>query len=533
MTMMAGRFRGAAYTGGVGREAGFGGGGDAPCQGDMKATPGRAVRDEYAMNQAGTERRFVIPLVLLIWLGCGSPLNCHWPFLDHGPSAGCAFAADALPAANDRSADAGWDHLLHRAYLPADFDQQVFDELWTTWEQPLRSEAEGADVARRRKMAMDRYGLTPHPDDPSRSLQYVVDDAGRWSMSCLACHQGTVAGRTIPGAPNTLYALETLTEEVRQVKIRLQKPLGHMDLGGLLMPLGTTVGTTNAVMFGVALLRHRDADLAIIPKSPRFDLAHHDMDAPAWWHYHSRRRIYADAFAPKGHRMLMQFLMVKENGPERFREWEDEFRDIEAWIDALEPPPWEGPVNAARVAEGRELFVTHCGNCHGTYDGPRNGPGRSYPERVIAIDEIGTDRDRFDALTADQRKALNDSWFAADTDSISGIESPIGYVAPPLDGVWASAPYLHNGSVPTLWHLLHPEDRPRVWRRGPANAYDTERVGLAVEVRDAFPPGRLPAAERRTWFDTSRPGKGATGHTFPDVLDEAGKAAVLEYLKTL
>ena len=67
---------------------------------------------------------------------------------------------------------------------------------------------------------MDRYGLSPHPDDPSRSLQYVVDGAGKWTMSCLACHQGSVAGRVIPGAPNTRYALETLTEEVRQVKLR-------------------------------------------------------------------------------------------------------------------------------------------------------------------------------------------------------------------------------------------------------------------------------------------------------------------------
>jgi hypothetical protein len=81
-------------------------------------------------------------------------------------------------------------------------------------------------------------------------------------MSCLACHQGTVAGRVIPGAPNTRYALETLTEEVRQVKLRQGKALGHMDLGGLLMPLGTTNGTTNAVMFGVALMQHRDPDLS-------------------------------------------------------------------------------------------------------------------------------------------------------------------------------------------------------------------------------------------------------------------------------
>ena len=82
----------------------------------------------------------------------------------------------------------GWELLLTRAYLPADFDQEVFDALWTTWEEPLRSRAEEAPVEERRRMAMERYGLSPHPDDPSRSLQYAVGEDGRWTMSCLACH---------------------------------------------------------------------------------------------------------------------------------------------------------------------------------------------------------------------------------------------------------------------------------------------------------------------------------------------------------
>ena len=491
------------------------------------------------MKRAGAERGFgraFAPfLAVVVAAGVPSSLSVHLSAQE--------VAAPALAAA----AEAGYDHLVNSAYLPADFDQEVFDNLWTIWEEPAKSQAATADLAERRRMTMDRYGLFPHPLDPSRAVQYVVDDAGRWTMSCLACHQGTVAGRVVPGAPNTRYALETLTEEVRQVKLLQGKPLGHMDLGGLLMPLGTTNGTTNAVMFGVALMRHRDRDLSIIAKSPRFDLAHHDMDAPAWWHYSTRKRIYADAFAPKGHRMLMQFLLVKENGPERFREWEGDFREIEAWLESLEPPAWQAPIDAALAGQGRGLFNTHCADCHGSYDGPRRGPGRSYPERVVAIDEIGTDRVRFDSLTASNREALNVSWFAEGA-ALEGIDSPAGYVAPPLDGVWASAPYLHNGSVPTLWHLLHPANRPTVWRRldapgarpadsatagSPSPDYDFDRVGLAVDIRDSMPPERLPAAERRQWFDTTKPGKGSGGHDFPDILDEGEKAAVLEYLKTL
>jgi mono/diheme cytochrome c family protein len=247
-----------------------------------------------------------------------------------------------------------------------------------------------------------------------------------------------------------------------------------MDIGSLLLPLGTTNGTTNAVIFGVALMRHRDPDLSIVQRSPRFDLMHHDMDAPAWWHYRRRKTLYADGFAPKGHRILMQFLLVKENGPEKFREWEDDFRAIEEWIASLEPPRWTGPLDRGLADKGAGVFADHCASCHGTY-----GVGASYPDRVVPIEEVGTDRVRLDSLTAKERSELTASWFGhfgEDGQEIRDRAASFGYVAPPLDGVWATAPYFHNGSVPTLWHVLHPAERPTVWRRTPTG-YDDTRVG--------------------------------------------------------
>ncbi len=421
----------------------------------------------------------------------------------------------------------GLDLLLNKPYLPPDFDQETFDELWQTWDEPLRSQAKAADADKRRKMAYSRYGLIERSGDAQhRPLQYVVDAAGNWSMNCLACHQGKVAGRLVWGAPNSLYAMQTLYDDVRTTKLRLGKKLTHMDLGSAFMPLSRTNGATNAVMFGVVLLAHRDADLNLVggPK-PMLGLAHHDHDAPPWWHFHRKKNLYIDGFAPKAVRPLMQFLLVKENGPERFRQWERDFEDVFAYLDSLRPPRYPWSIDFGLAIRGKRAFERNCASCHGTY-----GEGGRYPERRIPIETVGTDRVRLDALTPANRKHYAESWFA-NYNRPPVDAKPAGYVAPPLDGVWASAPYFHNGSVPTLWHVLNPNERPGVWQRS-EDGYDREHVGLEIKTYKALPDSMAPS-DRRTYFDTTQPGKSAAGHNFPNKLSDTEKRAVLEYLKTL
>lgn len=424
----------------------------------------------------------------------------------------------------------GYQLLLTKPYLTPDFDDEVFAELWKTWDEPLRSQAERATPDERRQLAYRRYGLTPRaPDEPqaaTRPRQYVDDGRGGWVMNCLACHGGQVEGRNVPGVPNTLYDLQSLTEDVRVTKLRLGKTLTHMDKGSFLYPLSRSIGTTNAVMFGTILLSYRDPDLTFQRDRQLPPLVHHDHDAPAWWHYHRKSRLYADGFAPKSHRALLQFLLIPKNGPDKFQAWEEDYRAIGAWIESLRPPRYSGKIDMALAEIGGKVFTQHCARCHGSY-----GATASYPEKIIPIDDVATDRARLDSLAGDGRKRWGTSWFAYFGERPT-IDDPGGYVAPPLDGIWASAPYLHNGSVPTLWHLLHPDERPVVWQRT-EQGYDHKRVGLEVTTFDTVPAEVVDARQKRRYFDTRLFGKRSTGHDYPALLDEAEKRAVLEYLKTL
>ncbi len=420
-------------------------------------------------------------------------------------------------------AKAGYRHLTESVYLPADFDEQVLHKID---DQSFRWPLTDHDLPENsRARTWMRFGLAPRPDDPSKPLQYIPRPDGGYVMNCFACHGGSLYGATYPGAPNTLYALESLTEQVRRTKLSLGKELGHMDIGSMAMPLGTTVGSSNAVMFGVALMNFRDADLNVHAERSPAPLVNHDMDAPPWWHFHRKHHIYIEGFAEKGHRGLMQFMLVKQNGPEQFRGWEDDFRKVYAFLSELRAPKYPGPIDMDRAERGNQVFAENCARCHGSY-----GDVSQYPELRVPIEDIGTDAVRLQSLSVKHRKSYGESWFA-DYGQQETILEADGYVAPPLDGVWASAPYFHNGSVPTLWHVLNPDSRPVVWSRDRLGL-DEDRMGLGVRELEEIPAGTN-KSDRRWYYDTRDFGKSARGHDYPAILTEQQRVDLLEYLKTL
>ena len=239
-----------------------------------------------------------------------------------------------------------------------------------------------------------------------------------------------------------------------------------------------------------------------------------------------KRSLYADGFAPKTPRPLMQFMLLPSNNAATVKSWEPDFTDILAWIESLEPPKYPWPVDGDLAASGKTLFEKTCSRCHGTY-----GPNGKYVQKIIPLDVIGTDPVRLRALSPEHRRWMKTGWLSRYGKDHVEL-NPTGYVAPPLDGIWASAPYLHNGSVPTLWHLLHADERPKVWKRT-EDGYDRVKTGLEIGSFDAVPSDVKTPRVRRTYFDTTRPGKSAAGHRFPEALTEPEKRAVLEYLRTL
>jgi hypothetical protein len=185
------------------------------------------------------------------------------------------------------------------------------------------------------------------------------------------------------------------------------------------------------------------------------------------------------------------------------------------------------------ASRGEAIFNDTCSKCHGTY-----GEQWTYPSKIVPIDEIGTDRTRFEGFTKAWANHYNSSWFARKAaNGVSGkVRETAGYQAPPLDGVWATAPYFHNGSVPTVYHVLNSKARPRVFTRSFKTSladYDPFKLGWKIQVLERGANADLPSVERRKIYNTTQPGRGNGGHTFGDHLTDAERYAVIEYLKTL
>jgi hypothetical protein len=189
---------------------------------------------------------------------------------------------------------------------------------------------------------------------------------------------------------------------------------------------------------------------------------------------------------------------------------------IESWILDLPPPPIPiERVDRARAANGERIYRAACASCH-AFGAPQVG-------QVSPIAEVATDRERLDSFTEELARGMN-TIGSGKPWQFKRFRKTDGYANMPLDGLWLRAPYLHNGSVPTLRTLLFPEERPETFYRR-YDVYDWAGVGFVTSGAAAEHEG--------TVFDTKLRGNGNRGHLYGTALSRADRENLIEYLKTL
>lgn len=191
---------------------------------------------------------------------------------------------------------------------------------------------------------------------------------------------------------------------------------------------------------------------------------------------------------------------------------------IAGWTrNDLHPVPFPGDrINMSLPGQGEAVFLSRCASCHAA-DG-------EYVGQVTDIAEIGTDRERLDSFTEELAVFVNMTGEGKEW-AYSHFKKTNGYANMLLDGIWLRAPYLHNGSVPTLRDLLRPPDeRPDSFYSG-VDVFDYEDVGYVSSGEYAEQNGVL--------FDTTLRGNSNSGHTYGTDLTEEEIEALIEFLKTM
>lgn len=288
-----------------------------------------------------------------------------------------------------------------------------------------------------------------------------------------------------------------------------------------------------------------------------------DVKIANWWTIRYKNKFFVDG-SVSGNPVLTNFLWIKlVQGAdlEELEDWvlenDEVIRDLTAAVFGAEPPRWSDffPVHAGQVEmakAGEQHYRALCARCHGTYSKAWSLPNADelspadqfqtvgvqyFPD--TRLKNVGTDGHRA-AATKMISSEINRLHFTQRFGLYLEPGATDSYVPPPLDGIWARWPYLHNNSVPSLADLLSPEDqRPTAFYVVPAIDrtcdFDSDRVGFPTEDR-VEQHWRSP--ER--FFDTRIPGLSNKGHdkgifivNGVNVMNDRKRRELIAFLKSL
>ncbi|HLT39149.1 MAG TPA: hypothetical protein VK034_22850 [Enhygromyxa sp.] len=364
--------------------------------------------------------------------------------------------------------------------------------------------------------------------------------------NCLQCHAGQFNGELIIGLGRVDIDFTTDMGTLMQAV----PPLPALTDAGELMnkfierysAIGPwsrmrTIGTNSAIMYAVALVNHRNPytlEWLDEPTMPLPDTTIVAADPPPWWRVSKRAAQFINGMSRGDHRgtMILASSLCTDSAADA-SEILDYFADINAYLASLEAPKYPKPIDEALASEGHDIFMCECAGCHGSYD--EDPANETYPNLLVPLDVIGTDAVMAASAAGEfnyLEEWFNDSYYG----TVSRVEtqSPfVGYVAPPLDGIWATAPYFHNGSVPSIELVLDSTKRPAYWRRVDYDSTNYDWATLGWPWEPAQSQASTPASERKYVYDTTIKSHSKAGHTFGDHLSAYERAAVIEYIKTL
>ncbi len=359
--------------------------------------------------------------------------------------------------------------------------------------------------------------------------------------NCLSCHADSINGEFIVGLGNNSFDYRIDVQATNKFigvlvgnkfgfeskEYKAFEPLKKASdaLSGQLI---TKIrGLNPADKLTAVLIAHRNSNTLEWSDSLLLDIPEQTIptDVPPWWLLKKKNAMFYTAI---GRGDFSKFLMASSiltlKDTTEAKVIDERFPDILAWINTLEAPEYPAYINKEKSKLGRKLFELNCSSCHGTYE-----EQESYPNFLVSLDLIKTDPELSLAYTDSLYSGFidwyNESWFVQGSHPGRLVIEP-GYIAPPLDGIWATAPYLHNGSVPTVEGLLNSAIRPKYWKRSyNSKDYDFDALGWKFN--------EYQNDDNCNCYDTTVKAYGNQGHDFGDDLSQKERMAIIEYLKTL
>ena len=373
------------------------------------------------------------------------------------------------------------------------------------------------------------------------SYEYTAVTAPNGEMivtpNCLQCHAQVFDGTLVVGLGNS-FSDFTINRKNQAVMLeaglkmgfggkKLEAARNFITVVKSISPdlVTSTKGVNLADALAALLVAHRDpqtfkwSDDNLLPLPTEII----PTDVPAWWLLKKKNAMFYNGFGRGDFgRFLMASNLLTVTDTSEAAEVDSHFNDVLAYINSINAPKYPKAIDEKLAAKGETVFLNTCSGCHGTYGERGKYPNLLIPEAIIQTDSLLYTSNYSSPQFVDW---FNKSWFTTG-DHPAALVPYRGYIAPPLDGIWITAPYLHNGSIPDLDVLLNSKKRPAYWQRSfDTKDYNYEVPGWNYVVKSK--PGNNEV------YNTTEKGYSNVGHTFGDHLTDNERKAVIEYLKTL